>query len=147
MSKIYINCVRCGKDLECEELDDVYTSKIDDTFLCKDCYKKEKPDYIQQLKQQLVEKDEQIKRRIAAYEKQFIEQTNENYELRQQLAEQNKITFCIEKLEKVKELLLIESKQNPIVYDVTNDTIGGAIDRDKCFKLIDNQIEELKKEK
>lgn len=58
---------------------------------------------------------------------------------------QDKISFCIEQLEKAKEFLLIESKQNPIVYDVTNDTIGGAIDRDKCFEIIDNQIKELKK--
>ena len=57
MGKIYINCSRCGKDLECEELCDVYTSKIDDNFLCKECFEKEKPDYIQQLKQQLEEKD------------------------------------------------------------------------------------------
>lgn len=42
---------------------------------------------IQQLKQQLEEKDEQIKKRVMVYEKQFIEQTDEIYSLKQQLAE------------------------------------------------------------
>ena len=60
MGKIYINCSRCGQDLECEELADVYTSRIDDNFLCKECFEKEKPDYIQQLKQQLAEKEEEL---------------------------------------------------------------------------------------
>ena len=44
-------------------------------------------DKIDQLKQQLKEKDEQIKKRVVVYEKQFIEQTDEIYSLKQQLAE------------------------------------------------------------
>lgn len=61
---------------------------------------------IADLEAKLVEKDEQIKRRIAVYEKQFIEQTNENYELEQQLAEkENTITNLIEDSNASKELL------------------------------------------
>lgn len=47
-------------------------------------------EYVADLEAKLAEKDEQIKRRIAVYEKQFIEQTNENCELKQQLAEKEK---------------------------------------------------------
>lgn len=117
MGKIYINCSRCGKDLECEELDDVYTSRIDDSFLCKDCYEKEKPDYIQQLKQQ--------------YENEIKELENSQTQL------------AIQTLEQVKELLTAESKRYPIVYDITDDLVGGAIDMDKTFEIIDNQIKIL----
>lgn len=42
---------------------------------------------INELKQQLEEKDQQIKKRVMVYEKQFIVQTNEIYSLKQQLAE------------------------------------------------------------
>lgn len=50
----------------------------------------EQADQIDQLKQQLEEKDEQIKKRVMVYEKQFIEQTDEIYSLKQQLAEKEK---------------------------------------------------------
>ena len=46
--------------------------------------------------QQLEEKDEQIKKRVMVYEKQFIEQTDEIYSLKQQLAEKD---IRIEELE------------------------------------------------
>ena len=42
---------------------------------------------ISDLEAKLVEKDEQIERRVAVYEKNFIEQTDEIYKLKQQLAE------------------------------------------------------------
>lgn len=45
---------------------------------------------INELKQQLEEKDQQIKKRVMVYEKQFIVQTNEIYSLKQQLAEKDK---------------------------------------------------------
>ena len=60
---------------------------------------------------------------------------------------QNQTWLAIQKLEKVKELLLIESKNNPIIYDVNDDTVGGALDRDKTFEIIDQQIKELEGEK
>lgn len=55
--------------------------------------------------------------------------------------------LAIQELEKVKKLLLEESKRYPIVYDITDDLVGGAIDKDKTFEIIDNQIKELKGEK
>lgn len=55
--------------------------------------------------------------------------------------------LVISELEKVKSLLEKESKKNPIVYDINNDLVGGAIDRNTCFSIIDNQIKELKGEK
>ena len=60
-------------------------------------------------------------------------------------ANQSKTEFAIQELEKVKELLITESKRYPIVYDITDDLVGGAIDKDKTFEIIDNQIKELKK--
>ena len=58
---------------------------------------------------------------------------------------QDKISFAVEQLEKVKELFLIESKEYPIIYNISDDIVGGAIDKDKCFEIIDNQIEQLKR--
>ena len=153
----------------------------------------EKDKQISDLEAKLADKDEQIKRRIAVYEKQFIEQTNENYELKQQLAEkeeeledwkdgtivvklwhlerklvekekeiedikdhqkdlclrcgglthieyeQDKISFCIEQLEKVR------NEIHGICF-FTCDFKCDEIMLQKSDKIIDNQIEELKKE-
>ena len=60
-------------------------------------------------------------------------------------ANQSKTEFAIQELEKVKEWLITESKRYPIVYDITDNLVGGAIDKDKTFEIIDNQINELKK--
>ena len=59
----------------------------------------------------------------------------------------NETQLAIQELEKVKKRLLEESKRYPIVYDITDDLVGGAIDKDKTFEIIDNQIKELKGEK
>lgn len=104
MGKIYINCSRCGKDLECEELCDVYTSKIDDSFICKDCYKKEKPDYIQQLKQQLDEKDKEIEsltNRTNRYENMFRSRISRTGDMQKDI-ELYINQLAIQELEKVK---------------------------------------------
>lgn len=72
---------------------------------------------------------------------------NELYEENMKiLAVKNQKQLAINELEKVRKLLLEESKTYPIVYDITNDVVGGAIDRDKIFEIIDNQIKELKGE-
>ena len=52
----------------------------------------------------------------------------------------------LEELEKVKELLITESKRYPIVYDINDDLVGGAIDKDAVFKIINQQIKKLKGE-
>lgn len=136
------------------------------------------------LEAKLEEKDEQIKRRIAVYEKQFIEQTNENCELKQQLAEkdkeierlnlefetqedwqekwqklydetcnltQDKISFAVEQLEKVKECLKEEIEDvkillDPIEYEDYHELLGVGRGYRNSIEIIDNQIEELKKE-
>lgn len=96
---------------------------------------------IQQLKQQLAEKTLTIEQ----INKAFIENRSlwkDKYEQ----SNQDKISFAVKQLEKIRELLFEEIKQNPIIYEVTNDVVGGAVDRDRCFEIIDNQINELKGE-
>ena len=137
MGKIYINCSRCGKDLECEELCDVYTSKIDDSFICKDCYKKEKPDYIQQLKQQLDEKDKEIEKlkHLGSHETNmelFKENTKLIIEKRQ---------FAIQELEKVKEDCFNQKE----LVDFGN-VACFMVDIADILEIINNQIKELKGE-
>lgn len=136
MGKIYINCSRCGKDLECEELCDVYTSKIDDSFICKDCYKEEKPDYIQQLKQQLEDKNELIEnltKRINKYENMFRSRGMKKTGDMQKDIELYMNQLAINELEKVKILL-----QNAANYE--GHTFVGIYD------AVNNQIRELKGE-
>lgn len=130
MGKIYINCSRCGKDLECEELCDVYTSKIDDSFICKDCYKKEKPDYIQQLKQQLAEKDKELIY-MTKQAKKFNNEAQKYYEDAYCNGLQNQ--KAIAELEEVKTLI-----QNAINFET--NFVG-------VYDAINNQIKELKGEK
>lgn len=78
--------------------------------------------------------------------------------LSQKLAENSKLTLenqqlkqsqkqlAISELDKLKSLLEKESKKTPIVYNINNDLVGGAIDRDTCFCIIDSQIKSLKGE-
>jgi hypothetical protein len=124
---------------------------------------------IESLKQRLIEKDSRIEELEGqfAYEcecnKQFVECQKENEELKQQLAEKdnehtkemmafekkcqayyNSKGFAIEQLEKVKE----EFNSRKLEYKsctTGNHCYGLRIDR--INELIDNQIEELKKEK
>ena len=153
MGKIYINCSRCGKDLECEELCDVYTSKIDDSFICKDCYKKEKPDYIQQLKQQLEEKDKEIETMKKDSDKNIdylvefaslIENEKDCNRMLKALdrvksgnkyiidkANQSKTEFAIQELEKLKEEF--------------NGFFSIPIQQEMFDKYINKQIKELKR--
>lgn len=88
----------------------------------------------QQLKQQLAEKEEELK----YYETLLKRQCNE-------CKDQYKISFCIEKLEKVKELMRnIDMPNKPELYN--NDMFGAGFDSHyiRVEKLIDNQINELK---
>lgn len=103
---------------------------------------------IDQLKQQLAEKYKEIERL-----KQELEETNAGYDFTYEQSteaikelKQNQTQLAIQELENVRKLLLEESKTYPIVYDITDDLVGGAIDKDKIFEIIDNQIKELKGE-
>ena len=161
----------CGKCYE--EQYDKFVKKIDGKYLFGVI---EKPlrQQLDQLKQQLAEKDnliefgrEEIRKRnklideIVERDKKLFDNKNKEIEdLGLQIADLNsKITqmeeqdmvfhnqLAIQKLEKVKELLLDEYKKYPIVYDKTNDIVAGALDRDKVNEIIDQQIKELKGEK
>ena len=94
------------------------------------------------------EKDKEIERL-----KQELEETNAGYDFTYEQSteaikelKQNQTQLAIQELENVRKLLLEESKTYPIVYDITDDLVGGAIDKDKIFEIIDNQIKELKGE-
>ena len=107
---------------------------------------------IDQLKQQLAEKDKEIERLRNLFKlnnEVVINQGKEIFDLRVQVLQQkqNQTQLAIQELEKTKDLLLNESKNNPIIYDVNDDLVGGAIDKDAVFKIIDQQIKELKGEK
>lgn len=52
MSKHYITCGRCDKDLEIIKSSDCYTSDIDGQLICKECFLKEQP---KELAKQLAE--------------------------------------------------------------------------------------------
>lgn len=93
---------------------------------------------VEELKQQLAEKDKEIEEKMMSFEK----RCQEYYK-----SDEFKRDFAIQELEKVKELLLDEYKKYPIVYDKTNDIVAGALDRDKVNEIIDQQIKELKGEK
>lgn len=111
---------------------------INGMSFCEKCYqetfgKDNQQNEIQQLKQQLEEKDEQIKKRVMVYEKQFIDQTDEVYSLKQQLAEkQNTIdeinkefvqaihdwkTLCAEKDKEIERLKNLFELNNEVVIN------------------------------
>ena len=87
-----------------------------------------------------------LNKRIDRYENMFRSRINRTGDMQKDI-ELYINQLAIQKLEEVKELLLIESKNNPIIYDVNDDAVGGALDRDKTFEVIDQQIKELKGEK
>lgn len=97
---------------------------------------------VDELKQQLVEKDKEIE---------SLKITKNNAidcaDLFKVALSVRQKDLAIQELEKVKELLLDEYKKYPIVYDKTNDIVAGALDRDKVNEIIDQQIKELKGEK
>ena len=97
---------------------------------------------VEELKQQLAEKDKEIER-LNTIKNNAIE-CADLFKVALSVRQKD---LAIQELEKVKKLLLEESKRYPIVYDITDDLVGGAIDKDKTFEIIDNQIKELKGEK
>ena len=135
-------------------------------------------DEIDQLKQQLAEKEEELKKfkSIGATPRQLQRAYQERYkynERRLQLEEQlnsakvgeefalkccdeannllalqvagqnqDKISFCIEKLEKVKEFC--NNPKNRVEYEYCPNAWTYAVDKDKLMLEIDNQIKQLK---
>ena len=123
-----------------------------------------------ELKKQLAAKDEQIKTRVDAYEKTFIEQSDEIYRLRLQLTEKekeidtvkmalndacrdyggtlseitpNKIGFAIAELEKVKEFIEYRRKIESNPYDA--HFFCEYLDAGAMRMKINQQIKELNK--
>lgn len=116
-----------------EELDN-YIQKIHSHYdevknkgTCGLCEKLDN-ELINQLKQQLAEKDEQIKE---------LTECNQYLQI---YRNQDKISFAVEKLEKVKEL--IEEKYAYVI----DECDYGVVYEDEIDKIFNNQIEELKKE-
>ena len=132
-----------SKEKQCECCHEWWYDSDVKENLCPNCC-----DYFKQLKQQIEEKDKEIERL-----KQELEETNAGYDFTYEQStetikelKQNQTQLAIHELEKTKDLLLNESKNNPIIYDVNDDLVGGAIDKDAVFKIIDQQIKELKGE-
>ena len=160
MSKFKMNCGYCGKKCNMEE---DFCVPQDSVYVCKSCYnwhqqisdleaklaesEKEK-DYYQdlyftsvkgqeKLKQQLAEKDNKIQMLNA-----MIATLPEHDKELKEICDQDKISFCIEKLEKVKSLI----ENAPDEADLYDEYVFQEGMRDSCIKMIDNQIEQLKKE-
>lgn len=90
--------------------------------------------HIEQLEKQLAEKEKEIKNLVLAH---FESETNKPVLTTTQMINQEKISFAVEKLEKVKNFV------NYRHFDFVPD---GLIERFEVEKKINNQIEELKKE-
>lgn len=121
-------CIKCGRELTSAEIPEFYNGMCEKCCKEQNCaeypFKQGIYDYqqqIDQLKQQLAEKDEQIKKRVMVYEKQFIEQTDEIYSLKQQLAE----------------------KQNTI-DEINKEFVQAVHDWKALYAEKDNEIEHLK---
>ena len=105
-------------------------------------------EYVADLEAKLAEKDEQLRAKIGNMESNdFIKmclQCGLMIDAKEKDI-QDKISFCIEKLEKVKELMRnIDMPNKPELYN--NDMFGAGFDSHyiRVEKLIDNQINELK---
>lgn len=109
---IGFTCDICGRELN-------GCSIVNGMKFCAKCYqetfgKDNQQNEIQQLKQQLEEKDEQIKRRVMVYEGQFIEQADEIYSLKQQLAEKDKEIERLKFFEKAHYYSQLQASQEDI---------------------------------
>lgn len=105
----------------------------------------------QQLKQQLAEKEKEIKNLVIAH---FESEINKPVLTTTQMINQDKISFAIEQLEKVKEFSKKEIKEcNKLLQEELEDdyyiqSVGAR--QSMCYEFkreIDNQINELKGEK
>ena len=154
-------CIKCGRELTSGEIPEFNYGMCDKCYKGYQCeqypFKKgiyDTQEEIQQLKQQLEEKDEQIKKRVMVYEEQFIEQTNEIYSLKQQLAEKD---IRIEELEGqfayececnmqlVDLQKQLEEKQNTI-DEINKEFVQSVKDWKALCAEKDKEIEKLKQQ-
>lgn len=96
---------------------------------------------IEELKQQLAEKDKQVKKLNLEAQKYYEDAYCNDFH------NQDKISFCIERLEKVKDDILDISNGYWRYFLKNGAEYMLASDLESCLEeFIDNQIEELKKE-
>lgn len=100
----------------------------------------------QQLKQQLAEKEKEIERIKTNYVggMQNANEATRIFKEQYCKANQDKISFCIEQLEKLKEFC--NNPKNRVEYEYCPNAWTYAVDKDKLMLEIDNQINELKGE-
>lgn len=146
----YNEIVRSNQDLEkqlAESEEKVKLLENDRVVICNtmDMYIEK----VKNLKQQLAEKDKElleIKQRIAEkaskeFQEMIYKRENHN---------QDKISFAVEQLEKVKEKLLEELQNvtdllDPLEYEDYHEFIGCGRGYKNSIEELDNQIEQLKK--
>lgn len=165
MSKHYLTCPRCDKDLEINSMFDTFSSAIDFKIICKECWEKEQPKemfkQIKLLEQKLAEKEKEIENvtiRHLNMLKYFIRHNSKqgiilSSDLEREIEEiergeknwqnknfnQDKISFCIYQLE------LARRRIDHLRYN-KNKCLNKKDCIEDCLEEIDNQIEELKKE-
>ena len=118
---------------ECEELSNYAKCILENKKLEQE---------IQKLKQQLAEKDKEIENEIKAHY-----YTIRDVELMEEEHNQDKISFAIEQLEKVKELLNTDFESIVSWIDPYEDDEGltsMTYNHNNTIKIIDNQIKSLK---
>lgn len=159
MSKHYITCARCDKDIEITHYLDCYSSEIDGKLICKECFQKEQP---RELINQIKEKDNIIKnqREGILYWKSIAEKRPDfNYvvkikDLENQILIKDKEIegrkkLCDLRYEQLKEAhrekikSIMEELQNIKNFINRIDYIPNAND---IFNFVKNRIEEFKKE-
>jgi seryl-tRNA synthetase len=140
MSKHYISCARCSKDIVIKTSNDCYSSEIDGQLVCRECWQKEQPQFlsnkIADLEAKLAEVknscDYYMKRsndlvcEIGEYKKHIRFKGKEITKLKQQLAEKDKEleevkkskTYIMNFGDKVKEVQVVDDNQDKISFAV-----------------------------
>ena len=110
-------------------------------------------DLIEELKAQIAESKILMEKRISVYEKNFIEQTDEIYKLKQQLAEKEKQIAELEEHDKIYHNQLAVEQLEKVKADINTYNkehcfLSTEIDTcNKSIEIIDNQIKQLKEGK
>lgn len=96
-----------------------------------------------ELKQQLAEKDKEISEYVKIVDD-LHKQLSDKCDFCDKTKDQDKISFAIAELEKVKKFC--NNQKNRVEYEYCHNAWTYAVDKDKLILEIDNQIVELKKE-
>lgn len=143
MSNLKMNCGYCGRKCSLEK---DFCIPQDSVYVCKSCY--EWQSKVADLEAKLAESEEKCNKQwleiqAETHQIQMLEQDIKRIkkEHKQQLAEKNqdKISFAVEQLEKVKRIITIHTKE---LWTYEGDYISNIL----CDE-IDNQIKQLKEGK